>query len=44
MERRHGAQWLSYLELSGCQMGRLIKFNVKLLKDGICRLVNELKE
>jgi hypothetical protein len=44
MERRHGVQWLSYFELSRCHVGRLINFNVKLLKDGIRRLVNDLKE
>jgi hypothetical protein len=43
MERRHGAQWLSCLELSGCRLGLPINFNVKLLKDGIRRPVNELK-
>ena len=44
IERRHGAQWLSSFELSGCHVGLPIDFNVKLLKDGIRRLVNELKE
>jgi hypothetical protein len=44
MERRHGAQWLSRLELSGCHVGLPIDFNVKLLKEDIRRLVNELKE
>lgn len=36
----HKAQMLSYLKLSGCQVGLLINFNVKLLKQGIVRLVN----
>ena len=40
----HEAQLLSYLKLSGCKVGLLINFNVKLLKDGIRRLVNELPE
>lgn len=40
----HEAQLLSYLKLSGCRVGLLINFNVKLLKDGIRRLVNELPE
>lgn len=33
----HEAQILSYLKLSGCQVGLLLNFNVKLLKDGIHR-------
>jgi GxxExxY protein len=35
----HEAQVLSYLKLSGCRIGLLLNFNVKLLKDGIRRLV-----
>ena len=34
------AQLLSYLKLSGCEVGLLINFKVKLLKQGIVRLVN----
>lgn len=34
----HEAQVLSYLKLSGCKIGLLINFNVKILKDGIRRL------
>lgn len=30
----HEAQMLSYLRFSGCKVGLLINFNVKLLKDG----------
>jgi GxxExxY protein len=37
----HKAQLLSYLKLSGCKVGLLINFNVKILRDGIRRLVNE---
>jgi len=33
----HEAQILSYLKLSGYQVGLLLNFNVKLLKDGIHR-------
>ena len=33
----HEAQLLSYLKLSGCSVGLLINFDVKLLKDGIQR-------
>jgi len=36
----HQAQLLSYLKLSGCEVGLLINFNVKLLKQGIVRIVN----
>ena len=36
----HQAQLLSYLKLSGCEVGLLINFNVKVLKEGICRMVN----
>ncbi len=37
----HTAQLLSYLKLSGCKVGLLINFNVKILKDGIRRLIND---
>ena len=37
----HDAQLLSYLRLSGCSLGLLINFNVRLLKNGIGRLVND---
>lgn len=40
----HEAQLLSYLKLSGCNVGLLINFNVKVLKNGIRRLVLDLKE
>jgi len=36
----HEAQLLTYLKLSGNRVGLLINFNVRLLKDGIKRLVN----
>ena len=36
----HDAQILSYLKLSGCKVGLLINFNVKLVKHGIKRFVN----
>jgi GxxExxY protein len=35
----HEAQVLSYLKFSGCQIGLLINFNVKLLKHGIRRFI-----
>ena len=44
LEPIHEAHLLSYLRLSGCHVGLLINFNVKLLRNGIRRLVNELKE
>jgi GxxExxY protein len=40
----HRKQLLTYLRLSGKQLGLLINFNAALLKNGITRLVNELPE
>jgi GxxExxY protein len=40
----HKAQLLSYLRLAGCKLGLLINFNVKMLKEGIHRVVNEFPE
>jgi len=37
----HEAQVLTYLKLSGKHVGLLINFNVRLLKDGIKRLIND---
>jgi GxxExxY protein len=39
----HEAQLLSYLKLSGHKVGLLINFNVKMLKQGIRRMVNDLR-
>ena len=36
----HEAQVISYLKLSGKKLGLLINFNVKLLVNGVKRLVN----
>ena len=36
------AQLLTYLKLSGCKLGLLMNFNVKLMKEGIRRVVNNL--
>ena len=36
----HQAQVLSYLKLSGCKVGLLINFNIKLLKNGVQRIIN----
>ena len=38
----HMAQVLSYLKLSGLKLAFLMNFNVKLIKDGIIRLANNL--
>jgi GxxExxY protein len=38
----HKAQLLSYLKLSDCRVGLLINCNVKLFKNGIRRVVNNL--
>ena len=35
------AQLLSYLKLSGCKVGLLINFNVKILKNGLRRIIND---
>jgi GxxExxY protein len=40
----HEAQLLTYLKLSGCTVGLLMNFNVKVLLEGIHRLVNGYKE
>jgi len=36
----HSSQLLTYLKLSNLKLGLLINFNVKLLKEGIKRVVN----
>ncbi len=38
----HEAQVLTYLKLADLKLGLLINFNVKMLKDGVRRLVNGL--
>jgi GxxExxY protein len=40
----HEAQLLSYMKLSGCKVGLLINFNVRLLTEGVKRIVNALDE
>ncbi len=44
LEPIHEAQLLSYLRLSECKVGLLINFNVKVLTNGIRRLVHEFQE
>jgi GxxExxY protein len=39
LHRMHQAQLLSYLRLSGKQVGLLINFHVSHLRDGIKRIV-----
>lgn len=40
----HEAQLISYLKLSGCKVGLLMNFNVKVLKNGLRRVVNGFVE
>jgi GxxExxY protein len=35
----HEAQTLTYLHLSGCQVGLLMNFNSAMLKDGLRRYI-----
>jgi GxxExxY protein len=44
IEPIHKAQLLTYLKLSGLQLGLLLNFNSPVMRDGIIRLVNKLKE
>ncbi len=43
IEPIHRAQLLMYLRLSGLSLGLLLNFNVPVMRDGIMRVVNELK-
>ena len=40
----HRAQLLTYLKLTNCRVGLLINFNVPVLKDGIRRVANDLRD
>jgi GxxExxY protein len=40
----HLAQIITYLKLSGNRLGYVMNFNVKLIKHGINRVVNNLHE
>ena len=40
----HRKQVLTYLRFAEKRLGLLINFNVALIKDGIIRLVNDLRE
>ena len=44
IEPIHKAQLLTYLKLSGLNLGLILNFNVPLMRDGIMRVVNELPE
>ena len=40
----HKAQLLTYLKLKDCRLGYLLNWNVTLMKNGIKRMVNNLKQ
>ena len=40
----HRAQMLTYLKLTECPLGLLINFNVTVLKDGVRRVANNLRD
>jgi GxxExxY protein len=44
VEPIHKAQPLTYLKLSGLNLGLILNFNVPLMRDGIVRIVNEYSE
>ena len=44
IEPIHRAQLLTYPKLSGLNLGLLLNFNTPVMRDGIVRIVNELKE
>jgi GxxExxY protein len=44
IEPIHQAQLLTYLKLSGFKLGLLLNFNVPVMRDGIRRMVKDLKE
>jgi GxxExxY protein len=44
IEPIHKAQLLTYLKLSGINLGLILNFNVPFMRDGIVRIVHALKE
>ncbi len=44
IEPIHKAQLLTYLKLSGLNLGLILNFNTTVMRDGIVRIVNELEE
>ena len=44
IEPIHKAQLLTYLKLSGLNLGLLLNFNMPIMREGITRIVNNLEE
>lgn len=44
IEPIHKAQLLTYLKLSGLNLGLLLNFNVPMMRDGIVRIANNLND
>jgi GxxExxY protein len=44
IEDIHRAELLTYLGISGLSLGLLLNFNVRVMKDGIVRIVNKFGE
>ena len=44
IEDIHKAQLLTYLKLSGLQLGLILNFNVPIMEEGIVRVVNNFEE
>ena len=44
IDQIHRAQLLTYLKLSGLNLGLILNFNVPLMRNGIVRVVNNFKE
>ncbi len=44
IEEIHKAQLLTYLRLSGLTLGLILNFNVRVMKEGIVRVVNHFDE
>jgi GxxExxY protein len=44
IEPIHKAQLLTYLKLSDLKLGLILNFNVPVMRDGMVRIVNKLKE
>lgn len=42
LARIHDAQMITYLKLTNCKLGLLLNFNVRLMKNGIKRIVLNL--
>jgi GxxExxY protein len=44
VSKTHQRQLLTYLKLTGLQVGLLLNFGVARMRDGICRVVNQFDE